>query len=512
MKNKFLLLILIFIMFKGYSQQAVETDNISVTLSEIFKDDKKFTDLTFSIDDDNGGIFVGRNFKKGSYIEHYDSNLKLLNSTEFEVDNKFSKILDAFVSNNKLHIIESVYNRDEKELQYYKNSTSVEDFKFQRNKILGIPFEDFKKVAAVVYGIPIGFGGVDDDFFGQLTVSKARNYFVITQDVTDKNNELHQIHVFNSDFEKQYSHFFEREIKDRKFDFQGIEVDDKDGTVFLLGKSITKDKKEKKEGGKYQYELYRIKGEERKVVIFDSEDKFVASLTTIENNGEVFCIGFYSEKNDSRYKGVVHFKIEPNSFEIVSRTYSPFTDQFIMDKYGKDKDKELKNIKVKSVHINRNNEIILTGQEEYITYRQSKDFSYSVFHDNDIISAKLDSNGNLLWARNINKLQSSTNQSPYHSFVSVYLKEKLYFFVNGSDEVKKIKNDRIEFRHAKMTKLNLYVIELDDNGEINYRILIEDDKSDLSFAARNGILINGGEQIIFQGRRKSKKQLAKLQF
>ena len=71
-------------------------------------------------------------------------------------------------------------------------------------------------------------------------------------------------------------------------------------------------------------------------------------------------------------------------------------------------------------------------------------------------------------------------------------------------------NDRIGFPDARNKKMNLFAIEIAENGDFNYEILIPEDDADVAFGVSEGILLNNGEQIIFQGRLKRKKQIAKL--
>ncbi|QYA24965.1 hypothetical protein G3I01_05380 [Gramella sp. MT6] len=217
------------------------------------------------------------------------------------------------------------------------------------------------------------------------------------------------------------------------------------------------------------------------------------------------------KKNDNRFKGLVHFGIDNDNLSIKSWRYSPFTDQFIFDKYGKEKEKELRNIRFKEVHVNEKNELILNGEERYVTSHFMNMQNYIIYHYEDIISAKLDSSGKLIWARNINKSQASRKISPYLSYTSVYRNGKIYFFINGSEEVREMTNDRIEFGIPLLKKMNLYAISLNDAGKMDYKKIIEDDESDVSFSAGNGLILNDGECLIFQGRRKRKKQITRLE-
>ena len=349
MKKSILVSIILLFSFSIYAQEDAEADiPVEVKMTEVFKDKRKFTDLAFSTEDGNGGVFIGRRYKKGYYIEHYDSNISLIKSYDFEVDKHRGAITEAFISGEDLCLIEYLYNKKSKKLEYYTNKSSKEKFSFKRNLLLSIPLKDIKKGFSF-----FGFGNqVDNDVLGDFQISNNQEYIAFTVDIKNKDSETHRLFVFNNALEQVYQTEFKRGIKDRKFILQNIDIDENDGTVYLLGKTYTREKRKKK-GGKYQFELYKINGGSQSSLIFDSTDNYIGSLTTVINNGKLFCVGFYSEKNDFRYKGLVYFNVDAQNMTLGSSVYSPFTEQFILDKYGKNKDKELRNISYRDIFYNR---------------------------------------------------------------------------------------------------------------------------------------------------------------
>lgn len=503
--------------FNGQCQQ-IQTP-IDIKISETFKDNKKFTNLAFSVPDGEGGVFIGRNYNKGCYIEHYNNDLELMDEYEMEVDNKRSEILNAFVSNEKLMVVESFRNRDAQEIQFIVHKTGFDKFSFNSETLFIIPIKEVEgNLLENIWSKTVFSGNTsDEDYIGKMIVSKNRNYVVFYQDILNQERETHKIFVFNGQLEKQYEHSFQEEIKDRKFLLQNVDINDQDGTVYLLGKNISKEAKKKEEGGKYYYELYRITANSKNNISFDSDDKFAASLTTIVGEKKLYCAGFYSDRNDHRYKGVVQFNINPETLQINSSKFSPFSEQFILDKYGKEKDKELRNVVFRESHIDEDENLYLAGEEFYYrvhtSYGNGVAIRYIVYYYFDILATKLDPSGDLLWSRNINKSQTSSDViSPYQSYTSNYYDGKLFFLINGDDDIKKMRNDRIRFPSARVKKMNLYAIEIESDGEFNYANILPEDDADVAFGVAEGILINNGKQIILQGRRRSKKQLAKLEF
>ena len=509
--NKLFTLFLFFTITISAQEEGEADIPVEVKMTEVFKDKRKFTNMAFSTEDGKEGVVIGRRYKKGYYIEHYDKNINLVKNFDFEVDKRRGAIEKAFISDGKLCLIEYLYNKKSKKLEYYSNISPLDKFSFKRELLLSTPLKDVKRG----FGF-FGFGNdVDGDVLGDFYISKNQEYIAATLDIKNKDSETHRLFVFNNKLEKVFQTEFKRGIKDRKFRLQNIDVDERDGTVYLLGKSFPREKRKKKEGGKYQYELYKINGSKKQSLIFDSGENFVGSLTTVINDGKLLCVGFYSERNDSRYKGLAYFDVDANEMQLKNSVYSPFTKQFILDKYGKNKDKELRNISIRDIHITENNECILNAEEFFITTHFMSNpngggSTYYIYHFRDIISTKMDTNGKLLWARNINKKQAARYYSPYLSYTSTYYDGKSYFFINCSDKVKKLRNDRLQFKGVKTKKSNLYVITLDESGNFEYKKILDDKDSVVPFAVGRGYLNNNGEDIIFQGRKGRKKQVMKL--
>jgi hypothetical protein len=131
-------------------------------------------------------------------------------------------------------------------------------------------------------------------------------------DLNQKTSDGLRIYVFNSKLEKIIDNTFTKEIKDRNYIFQNIQLSNSGSAVYLLAKSYDKDLRNKKEGGKYFFELSKIDAKNQLTKIIDPEQNFIGSLKTFFHNDDLFCIGFYSELTDYRYKGICCFKLDTN--------------------------------------------------------------------------------------------------------------------------------------------------------------------------------------------------------
>ena len=97
------------------------------------------------------------------------------------------------------------------------------------------------------------------------------------------------------------------------------------------------------------------------------------------------------------------------------------------------------------------------------------------------------------------------------SFSSTVVNNDTYIFINCSDKIKKLRNDRLLFKGASIKKSNLYVIKIDQEGNYSYKNIVGHKDSDVAFYVRQGISASPeGDEMVFIGRKNSKKQFLKL--
>jgi hypothetical protein len=125
-----------------------------------------------------------------------------------------------------------------------------------------------------------------------------------------------------------------------------------------------------------------------------------------------------------------------------------------------------------------------------------------------VVSIKIDEEGNLLWARNINKRQNGDEVDSFVSYTSTLINNHVYFFINASDKIKNLENNRIEFRDTRKNKYNLNLIRINQNGDFDYQEILDDEENEVPFMVSYGI--KSGNSVFFLGRKGTKKQLLKV--
>jgi hypothetical protein len=341
-----------------------------------------------------------------------------------------------------------------------------------------------------------------------MTVNENKSAFAIAIDYNSENKEFVKLYLFDNELNKKMETDFKREIKDRDYKLENIQVSPDGNAISLLAKNYSEVQKAKKEGGKYVFEITKITAESQKSQFLGTNENFVGSLKSVFHNNEIICLGFYSDIKDYRFKGICYFKLNFNSLEISQTKYNLFTEQFMVDKYGENKDKSLKFLTIKKIFFSKNDDLIFNAQEEYTTSDYNSNRTY--FSYDDIVAAKLDSKGNVLWARNINKSQvvPSYEDESFISYTSLMNDNFSFFFINTGEKINKIKNDRIEFGQIRKNKSNLNVIRINQNGDFDYQEILDDENSSVPFMVSKGAIIN--DSVLFLGRKGSTKQLLKV--
>ncbi len=491
----------------------------SIIKSEVFKDEYKHSFISLVEDDGNNGVFIVRSYQggvfssgAGYYFEHYDSNLKLIKDYEYEMKRsefeKYGSILGVVKNGDQVSLIDFVYNTKEKAFVCSALTSSINAFNFAKKELFRLPYEDVMKSQW------FGENQFDGDSGTNFILNEDKTAFVITIDIKDKSKETHKIFLFDNKLNKKIEHDFKRDIKDKKFKYENIDVSKDGNNLYLLGKVFTDEKKKKKEGGKYQYELTRISKEGQATQVFDTDEHFSGSLKTIVFQDKLTCIGFYSDRKDYRYKGISYFELDPITLAIRKSKYNPFTEQFIIDKYGKSKDKELKNLSFRGLMVTEQNEIVFNAEEYYVTSHYHMNPSggggyttYS-YHYDDIVSAKLANDGSIIWARNINKRQSTSGDDSYISYTSTVKGNDTYFFINTGEKVKKLSNDRIQFGQTSAKKSNLNIIRITPDGNFDFQEILDDKDSEVPFMVSEGAVSKNS--VYFIGRKGKKKQILKV--
>lgn len=496
--------------------------DLQVDKSEIFKDRKTASILEFAVEDVDGGLVTIRSYRgslsrrtKGYYIDHYDSDLKLQKNLDYPV--KDITIKNAFIKNGILNLIQLEANKKAKRFAYSVTQYDLKDYRISTDRLLNFPpgkAEQF--FGSGIYGWLLTSRGEDDNHLGSVKISKYQQYFAINIDVQDKKREIHKIYVYDTDLNLLFEKTIRKNVEDRLFEYNTFEIDDDDGSIYFLGKAYPdgRRKKRKRDMANYHFELTRVDPEGESTIRLESGENFIESMQVVLDGEAITCVGFYGENREELLHGVCAFDLDIESLEIKSSTFSAFTDQFLTDKYGdrkrrkkRAKRKGLGNIVFRNIEILDNGDISLTAEEYFVTTRTVNTGvgatggmrTETLYYFNDIIALRLNKDRSLKWARTINKTQEGLDIT---SYTALSMEESTYIFINCSDRINRLRDDRIEFRDTNAKRSNLYMIHINGEGGFDYQSIVDDKDSKVYYKVNSGVANSLKGTVILVGDRK----------
>ena len=526
-----------------------------------FTDEYKESAIVFSNVNEKGELLTVRSYKsnklsyhQGFYIENYTKDLKFLNDFDFEIKHPLSEkncvVLGVFSLNNVLQIVEMYYDLKQKTFICQTNSISS-DFKVSKKELFRLTNEEIKNygnfsLQELFYQRANQLWNNDNSgdlgslsegnesssssgFFNAkyesekqsscvtLVVNESKTAFAIALDFNGKDSEVLKLYLFDKQLNKKIETDFIRKVKDKKYVIQNMQVSNNGDSILLLAKAFLEAEKKKRNGGKYVFELTKINADSQNSQVIETNENYIRSLKLLFHDNELICIGFYSDLADYKYKGICYFKLNADSLVLLKSKFNLFTEQFMIDKYGENKDKALKFLSFRKLFFTSTNDLIFNAEEEYTKSSGGVSYGFggmsspgmSALNFDDILSAKLSSDGDLIWARNINKTQSSDADNSFVSYSSMIKNDETYFFINAGEKIKKLKNDRIEFKGIRKNKSNLNVIRINNNGDFDYEEILDDENSAVPFMVSKGAILDANS-ILFLGRKGNTKQLIRV--
>ncbi|MEM1260594.1 MAG: hypothetical protein AAGC45_02325 [Bacteroidota bacterium] len=499
----------------GYAQKMP----IAYDFGEKFNDRHRYSNLLTIADDGDGGYILVRSYfqglilkPKGYLLERYDKDLNLIE--EYNYKFRDMQFVNGYIKNGILNLVFFNYDYNKEQYEYWVHQSATTNFNFRTEKILSIS----SKVVKGAYGKNYYNRNFSNGFTTTMLFDRDENGFLISTHHTKGKESKHTLHLFDANLNKRWEHDFSGEAEEKNYAFEQLALSNDLSTVYLVGKAYFKKRRFKAEERKFAYEVVKVSSTSSSTQSFNQPGKYPEALYPILSNGELKCVGFYADRKDNRYNGLAYYELNANTLAVQKEKYNPFSQEFMYDKFGREEDKEIKNLIFKSVDITVNDEILFNAEEFFITHSMHRTgagqrMQVDRYHYNDIVSAKLNAEGTMLWARNINKSEVTQGDEAYASYSAYSKGGKTYFFIcTASENPQLINEERLIFRQGMSRNRNVFVISLDEQGKMAYDKIIDNQEARLPLMVSKPFIDRSEDQLLFYAKRGSKKQLVEVAF
>ncbi len=509
---------LIFIfLFVGMCSLRAQEIPIKHALGEKYNDRYKYSNLLTISDDGQAGFVLIRAYftgiilkPRGYYIESYTKDLELTSEFNYKLDK--GNFIDGYVRNGQIYMLFLTYNYSTSSYDYVAHRSPLSDINFTEETILSIPSEEVNE--------PLDRNYYNRNFTSGFTTSVLfdddKSAFVISAHFKEGKNNRHYIYLFNLALKKLISHDFSAEVEEKNYSFENVVFSKDLEHAYIVGKAYFKKKRFEVDERKFQYEMIEISNAGAKTQTFDDPGKYSEGLKPVFNGSKLICLGFFADRKDNRYNGLSYFELDPYSLAVKAKKYTPFSEQFMLDKFGREDDKDVKNLIFKNITVNPDGTILYNAEEYFVTTSVQSNSSggrlkIERFHYNDIVSAKLSSMGEVLWIRNINKSEVTQGDGAYASYSSYAKDGNTYFFIStAAENPQLLSGERLLFKQGLSRNRNIFVIKLDQDGHISYEKMMDDKEARLPLMVSTPLINPAKDELTFYAKRGSKKQLVRV--
>ncbi len=522
------ILLFCLISFSIYSQES-----FTIKTSKTFFEENKHTYLDFMLEDPNGGhILIRPNYSKGMsglklkgyFIEHYDKDFNLLRLLPY--GSKKTKILGAFINDNKLNIIEGITDvvrmRDKtvkliskigdlKDFQFIEN----EFFSYNLNKNYGEFFEFYKEDKEDL-----------NDKLVKFKFSENKKLFALSFHFMVGELEHHNTFTFDNEFNQVYHNETALETKNHSFEYENMIIDEEDQSTYLIGRHYPDLGIKNTRGQKMKFEIYKFNESYSKSIRLNIGKGTVTRLFPGLINGKIyFMTGYQNEENKSQ-KGFAFFEVNKQNLEIMKQFFIPIKQDILNNNLkGIDKlkavfnfnlqNKDLFNFGMKNLHISKDGNFIMVAEEYYQYYVSNGQQSYVMDYHGAIMTLKFSSDGVLKNATMIHKNQRDIPKtSNYNSLASFYHNDKIHYLFNYKKRKEGKKEKDTQFNSSGKRKLNLAWVSIDNQGNVKTNDVIPYSEEGVFYMVKNAMYNEETGQLLLLGNnpKDKKKRLIELTF
>lgn len=473
---------------------AQSTTQLKVTESAEYEDDIKSIDILTIHTAESGETAIIRSGKKDFLFDIFDTKLNKTFSKVLEADKDETYVGDLFLKDKIKFFTVFAPEKDKRILFCYTlnlkskscTKTSIFEASVEKNQSL--------------------FGS-KNKHKTNFALSPDGNYFAIATDNILKNKNSYTIRVFDSKTENLLFTKSYQEDEKKRFEHNDLYIDN-EANVFSLGKLFINGSSNKKFNGEanYQFVLNKITKDKISYVLLDLENEHINSLNISNTNNELHLIGFYSELNVNRIKGGCDFVIDTNDLKVIRKKTQTLLKQVYDDLYGDktaerkhEKEKELRNFEIDYTLRDSSGNTFLIAEEFYITQiyvstGMGGGYMQTIYHYDDILILKFNTNGDLVWGRSVYKRATSPS---YNAFIK---NDQLHIILNSGKNLTDKTDGRTKLSKGWLESTALYDLEYSKTGDASYNKIQDNNGKEYylpfygTYEANKFIMMNDGRR------------------
>lgn len=463
-----------------------------------------------------------RTNRLNTYIESYD-NLNLKNSTPLprkDGDNSLS-FRGSILLEDKMAVVYSYRAGDE-------NTFVVKSYSDDMTE------ENEVKIASQPYKKKLLYRSS-----GSLSYATSENgEFLFTwlrTNKVDATNLKYEYKIFDASLEKVHEGEFEIPFEYKLSTVKNLFVGN-DGKMYGVIDELEENDKKGLFKSKYIYKTTHVmRVDQSEVEYFElklAENSISEYNTKIDDNGTLYITGLYAYTDKPGVKGLFYAEADFEKEKLSKETYYKFKEDFITQAWSDRQKKKaakrkkkgkgtptLYNYYLRDLKRDKNTGDIIGVAEQYYvvvhTYTDSKGNTRTTYtyYYNDLITFKIDKEGEFIWVNKIKKTQVSSNDGGYlSSYADFQTRDKLYLFYNDNEKNYNLatgeyidqENPKYSGPGRKKNVVTLVEIDL-ETGEYNRELMLDKVELTSYLVPKKCVLDEEDEEMILFFKKGKKK-------
>jgi len=415
-----------------------------------------------------------------AFIERYNDRMNLRRSREIELkySGKQRELEDVIMLGGQLYLLTSFHNQVKKKNYLFRQT--IDNNRLTAGRDLDLVGE-------------IDARNLQREGAFNFTISSDSSRLLVHNQLPYQKGEPERfaLRVFDEQFQEIWSQNIVLPYNDENFEVESYQID-RNGNVYILG-VIYQDNSQRRRRGSptYQYSIlaYKNKGAEIDEYLIDLDNVFITDLTfRADNQGNLVCSGFFSEKGTYSVRGTYFFRVDTETKEIYNQNLRDFDFEFRTE-YLSDKEKaraevaelendqrktpELYDFSLDKLIMRSDGGALLVAEQYYVYERYFRDWPYYnmrydyVYNYNDIIVVNIRPNGEIEWTARIPKKQVTVNDNGYFSsYAMSTVRDKLYFVFNDNGRNFDPDSDRLYNFNGRNSVIALATVDIRGNVDI----------------------------------------------